>query len=169
MGLTKSREKIIREQKKQEILEALKEESILEKGNNFGSNATVQYLTSKYDVGKEFVKRVINLIGPQNAMLYTEFFFNSQLDKSLYLKCAEKIASGEVNIKELGLKRSSLDLFVQDEIQRFNLTKKQLEQTEYRKRNPETGTFISRENPYHSTDCYEHLDTMILDKDQGPE
>ena len=148
----KNREERIREQKRKEILEVLAEKNSQIENQNY-----VNQLLRHYDISKSDAKKVVELLGGKNALAYTDWFFNSPLDKRFYLISVEKVAQGVVTLKELT--SSPLEYTVQDDVKKFNLSEKQLEQRTYMRPNPDTGTRISADNPYNSQDTFEHLDS----------
>ncbi len=119
------------------------------------------------DVSSEEARAIITMLGYKDALRYTKWFFNSTLDKRFYLLGAKSVADGSINVNEL--KSSALELVVQDSIQTFGLTKKQLEQKQYRRTNPDTGHLYNAEDPLRSGHGYEHLDSRTDRLDENIE
>ena len=119
----------------------------------------ISSLTSMYEVTIEEAKRAIQLLGYENAIQYTEFFFNTDLDKKLYLEGAEALLKDEVDFEQLN--KSTLDYEAQSYVNKYNISLKKLMQKEYTIIDPETKKQVSRESPYDSEHTVEHLDSRL--------
>ena len=96
--------------------------------NIFYSQQAVKYLLKNYDIDRDRAQKVVELLGANDAMKYTEFFFNTNLERNLYLLGAASIAGKIIDFDELLLSTfSNLELMVKD-------TQDRLRHKPYRKR-----------------------------------
>ena len=93
---------------------------------------------------------------------YTEFFFNSNLERSLYLRGIEPISKGLIKLSELK-KISCFEFSVNDYLRRGGISERNLNQRGDGKRGWSTGTLKNTINPFNSGDVSEHLDSKLED------
>jgi len=117
----------------------------------------VSYLKKGYDISIEEAKKVVDLLG-NDAIKYTECFFDSSLERNLYLLGAASISQGIISLKEIiGIKRSPLEVTLKETSEKFNLGESQLNQKDYRRFDKITGIIQNADLPYSEKQLQEHL------------
>ena len=112
----------------------------LDQNNQQEPSNAIRYLTSRYDLTKDEVKRVIGLIGVKKAIEYTDYFFNSTLERNLYLLGAVSISRGSIDPQELVREKNSpFELNLKYSLSTFSIPESKLNQEEYRRVNRVTG------------------------------
>jgi len=75
---------------------------IEEEGDNQINQYPTKGLRMNYDITERERVEILKLFGNYKRVIkYNEFFFNSHLDSSLYLKAAKVIAEGKIGLEEL--------------------------------------------------------------------
>ncbi|AJF62484.1 MAG: hypothetical protein QT11_C0001G0335 [archaeon GW2011_AR20] len=130
--------------------------------NDLEIDKKIRNLISKYDISENEARLVIGSLGYDAASTYTEFFFNSNLERSLYLRGIEPISKGLIKLSELK-KISCFEFSVNDYLRRGGISERNLNQRGDGKRGWSTGTLKNTINPFNSGDVSEHLDSKLED------
>ena len=120
-------------------------------------------LVRNFGVKKSEAETVINSLGYEDALKYSQFFADRELDKEVYLPLVQAILGGSIKLDTLLRmpKKSTLEIMSEESIKEFNLNEKQLKQKEYIGVDFDTGMKKSKDNPYNAEHTYEHIDSRL--------